>query len=167
MTRWMPLCLAVVLIATVAAVLGDDDPFAINGDASIMAEEHLGLVNGKLTAGIKYQDVAWVDGLWAPPYVSSNFRLTLAVHGRPVATKSYTWRPYRVDRAGAADHLDIRTTTTLMPGHRAGLLAITVENRGAQPAGGPGDGRRRRNTRSLHPMGVRRRDQQYRHARDR
>lgn len=139
MTRPAVLSLGGMLLWGLASVLGGepprqvDDPFLLNGQASIMAEEHLGIVNGHWTAGIKHKDVAWVDGLWSPPYVSSDFRLTLTVLGQPVATENYVWRPYRVDRAGSLTDLKVSSRTILVPGHRAGLLAITLENRGQQP----------------------------------
>ncbi len=128
----------VLLWSTVLALGGQpaheaDDPFAIDGAASIMEEAHLGIVNGKLTAGIRFKDVAWVDGLWAPPYVSSDFGLHASVHGKPVATQKYTWRPYRVDRSGTAGEVRVTSVTALVPGYRAGVLAITVENTGKQP----------------------------------
>lgn len=137
MTRLAGWSLGILLAwAAIAAAGGEprssDDPFVIDGRDSIMAEEHLGIFNGKLTAGIKYKDVAWVDGLWTPPYVSSDFRLGLTVLGQPVATQRYTWRPYRVERAGVAGQLRVKTVTALIPGYRGGLVAITLENQGSE-----------------------------------
>jgi len=59
------------------------DPFIFYGKHSIMQEAHFGIVNGKITAGIPFKQLGAVEGLWAPPYVSNRFRLTVEVMGQP------------------------------------------------------------------------------------
>lgn len=108
------------------------DPFAFPGEACILEEQHLGIVNGMLSVGIPYRSVAAIDGLWAPPYVSSDFQIVASVLGRNVATSRYLWRPFQVERAGAIDGISVTTTTTLARGLRAGLLAIRLENTTSQ-----------------------------------
>ena len=48
-----------------------EDLFALDGSQCIMEEEHFGIVNGKMTIGVNFKDVAAIQGLWAPPYASS------------------------------------------------------------------------------------------------
>ena len=49
------------------------DLFAISGDRLITDEEHFGILNGHLSVGVNYRDVAELSGLFAPPYASSDF----------------------------------------------------------------------------------------------
>ena len=108
------------------------DVFSLRGEANIMDEEHFGIVNGLATVGIPYKDVAAIDGLWAPPFVSSDFRFSVKVMDRAVSTQRYTWRPFEVEREGSVDGLRVRTTTALVPGHRGGRMTIAIENTSPQ-----------------------------------
>jgi len=110
-----------------------DDLFAIGGDASIMDEEHLGIVNGKLTVGINHGDVGSVAGLWSPPYVSSDFLLEMRVSGGEIPTETYTWQPTEVRRAGAVQNLAVSSVTALIDGARAGVLMADIENKAPTP----------------------------------
>src|SRR5512140_1630452 len=103
--------------------------FDMEGRRILQDEEHLGIVNGKLTAGINYRDVTGIAGLWAPPFVSSNFMLDGRVSGAKVPTTRWWWRPFQVERAGAVGEVAVSTTTTLLYGHRAAVVNFTFENR--------------------------------------
>ena len=48
--------------------------------------------------------------------------------GQPVATERYTWHPFHVDRAGSIQGIAVETVTMLIPGSRAGLVAVTLKN---------------------------------------
>ncbi len=102
--------------------------FAVDGRDSILEEAHCGIVNGRLTAGIAFKDVARVQGLWAPPFVASDFELAATVQGQTVPTQHYTWWPYKVERSGSLPGLRVKTATVLAAGKRAGVLAMTLEN---------------------------------------
>src|SRR6185312_14853309 len=102
-----------------------DDPFALDGSRNILHEEHFGIVNGKLAASIPYRRVSSVRGLWAPPYVSSDFQLDVNVLGQPVATDRYMWHPFQVERSGVVDGIAVETETALVPGSRSGVMGIT------------------------------------------
>lgn len=104
------------------------DRFSLDGAQNILDEAHFGIVNGKLTVGVPYRNAFAVDGLWAPPYVSSDFSLKIALMEQPVATQHYTWHPFHVDRSGSIQGITIQTTTTLIPGTRAGLVEVTLTN---------------------------------------
>jgi hypothetical protein len=109
------------------------DPFALEGSRNIVQEEHFGIANGKITAGVPYRNVSGVRGLWAPPYVSSDFNLEIAVLGKPVATSRYTWHPLYVERAGTVEGIDVQCVTMLVPGARAGLLEVAFTNTSTEP----------------------------------
>ena len=109
------------------------DPFALDGARNIVEEEHFGIADGKATCGIPYRDVFSINGLWAPPYVSSDFGLGVRVLGQPIITEHYTWHPYSVERTGVNQAIAIHTVTMLVPGTRAGLLDITLKNLRAEP----------------------------------
>jgi hypothetical protein len=106
------------------------DRFVLDGASNIIEENDFGIVNGKLTCGVRYRDVFSISGLWAPPYVSSDFNLSITVLGRPIATNGYTWRPFQVDRAGLDKEIAIESVTMLVPGSRAGLVEVTLKNQG-------------------------------------
>jgi hypothetical protein len=133
--RWVAafagLALVSVLVTVSVAFGGGDgpsDPFALQGTQNILAEDHFGIVNGKLTVGVTYRTVAAIDGMWAPPYVSSDFRLKATVVGQDVKTMHYVWHPFQVERRGAADGITVKTLTTLLAGARAGMLTMTLQN---------------------------------------
>jgi len=106
------------------------DPFQLDGTNNILAERHFGIVNGRATVGVAYGDVAALNGLWAPPYVSSDFQLDLCLNGQRVATRHYVWRPFQVRRTGTCGLLRVNTLVTLADQRRAGLLRLELENTG-------------------------------------
>src|ERR1017187_6918347 len=99
--------------------------FDLEGKRILQDEDHVGIVNGKLTAGINYRDVAGIGGLWAPPYVSSNFMLDSRVNGEKGPTMRWLWRPFQVQREGSVGDVSVSTTTTLIYGHRAAVVSFT------------------------------------------
>lgn len=107
--------------------------FDLDGRGILQDEDHLGIINGKLTAGISYRDVTGLAGLWAPPYVSSNFQLEVRVGGRKAPTMNWLWRPFQVERAGGVDAVSISTVTTLIYGQRAAVMRLTLANSGRTP----------------------------------
>src|ERR1017187_319746 len=72
--------------------------FDLEGKRILQDEDHVGIVNGKLTAGINYRDVAGLAGLWAPPFVSSNFLLPSRGGGGKVPNPKWWWRAFPVSR---------------------------------------------------------------------
>ena len=70
------------------------------GDGNIREEDHFGIINGHITVGVNYRDVAGIGGMYAPPYASTDFSLEMRVDGRPVATAEYSWTPIEVRRKG-------------------------------------------------------------------
>ena len=120
--------LPILLFILFPACLFAADPFAMDGEAIITRPEHLGIINGKLTLGTPHGTLARIDGLWAPPYVSSDFVLKTSVLGKEVPTEDYRWQPYKITRKGKANGIDVSAATVLAAGKRGGLVAMTLKN---------------------------------------
>ncbi|MCR4411913.1 MAG: hypothetical protein NUV77_05735, partial [Thermoguttaceae bacterium] len=69
-----------------------------------------------------------IEGLWAPPYVSSDFGFDVRVHGEPVPTERSVWRPFFFERQSSVRGLGIRSTLYLIPGRRAALATVEFTN---------------------------------------
>jgi len=104
------------------------DAFKMRGDRIITEEEHFGIINGVLTAGINYRDVAGLSGLYAPPYASSDFLFEFRLFGERVLTRQYDWRPIEVHREGQLEGVAVSTSTLLVSGKRGALLSVTLRN---------------------------------------
>ena len=104
--------------------------FDMDGRQIIQDEDHLGIVNGMLAARVNYRDVAGIGGLWAPPFVSSNFMLDGCVNGEKVPTTKWTWRPFQVAREGSVSNVSVSSLTTMIYGHRAAVVSFTFKNSG-------------------------------------
>jgi hypothetical protein len=129
-TRFVASLMMVLLAAAPTETRADRTAvFDMEGQRILQDEEHLGIINGKLTAGINYRDVTGISGLWAPPFVSSNFTLDGRVKGAKVPTTHWLWRPFQVERAGAVGDVAVSTKTTLIYGHRAAVVSFTFNNR--------------------------------------
>jgi hypothetical protein len=102
--------------------------FSINETANITEEEHFGIINGMATIGVSYRDAVSLSGLWAPPFVSSDFAIETRFFGEKAPTAHYSWFPFEVKRSCSTNGLDISTTTTLLKGERAGIIEISVRN---------------------------------------
>jgi hypothetical protein len=102
--------------------------FAFPGEKIILEECHCGIVNGRLAIGTPFKDIAGIDGVWAPPYVSSDFRLAVTINGEKLACNRYVWRPYRIDRWGEAGHVRIASSTVLAAQRRAGVVVLRLDN---------------------------------------
>ena len=126
-------CLVLLIVSRMAEPnCAASDPFELDGSRNIVQEEHFGIVNGKLTSGIRYQNVLGVAGLWAPPYVSSDFSLDITALGERIPTERYVWHPFHVERRGTVQGIEVSSVTMLIPGSRAGLLEIEFKNLGQE-----------------------------------
>ncbi|MCX6622682.1 MAG: hypothetical protein NTY38_16760 [Acidobacteria bacterium] len=120
-----------LLLAALAgsAVAGLPD-FALSGEANILEEAHFGIINGTATAGVPYRHVSTLNGFFAPPYASSDLLLDVRMFGERVATDSYRWFPIEVRRSGAGRGIRVESSSVLITGRRALLLAMTFQNTG-------------------------------------
>jgi hypothetical protein len=126
--------LLAALAAPSESPLAKADVFDMPGRQVIQDEGQLGIANGRTTIGVNYRDVAGISGLWAPPYVGSNFTLDVRVRGEKVNTVDWTWRPYQVLRSGTAGDVKVSSVTTLPYGHRAVILEFRFSNGGSAAA---------------------------------
>jgi hypothetical protein len=104
------------------------DLLRMDGERIITEEEHFGIINGLVTVGINHRDVGTLNGLYAPPYASSDFNFELRFFGEKVTTKKYDWRPIEVRREGELHGIAVSTSTLLTSGTRGGILAVTLRN---------------------------------------
>ncbi len=94
-----------------------------------MRPENLGIANGKITTGIPCNDLFRIEGIWAPPYVSSDFVFSGKLNGQPVSNKTFRWWPFYVDRSsGTEDSLTVTTSTVLNPEGRSLIYSILIKN---------------------------------------
>jgi len=103
--------------------------FSMDGDASLLEEADLGIINGLLTANVTFGDVLSFRGLYAPPYASSDFVFQIRLCGEKVVTRSYRWYPFCVERKGSLHGVVISSSLVLCAGKRAAALVMTLENR--------------------------------------
>ena len=119
---------------TPAAVERADALFALDGKDNIISPHDCGLVNGHVTFNGWLRDVAQVKGFFAPPYASSNFSFVLLFNGTPVETTANLWRPEELRRTGYCREWRVTSRLAPVPGERAALMEVEVENVGGLPA---------------------------------
>jgi hypothetical protein len=109
------------------------DIFCIDQTNNIMHSENFGIANGKITTGIEYNDLFSIKGIWAPPYVSSDFSFEASVNGLPRVQPQYNWKPFNVERYASLDNaLLARTNTLLVPEGRAFIVSLLLKNQGKE-----------------------------------
>lgn len=102
--------------------------FAMDGKSNILHENDFGIINGRITSGITYSDIFSVSGLWAPPYVSSDFLFSMRILGEKVTTTNYKWLPFECFREGSICGIDIYSSTTLVNAKRALIIKFGFKN---------------------------------------
>jgi hypothetical protein len=107
--------------------------FGIKAADNIMEEAHFGLVNGRLTGGVNYRSLLTLNGLWAPPYVSSDFFLRLRLNGEKVPVGDYQWLPWEIKQQGAISGLTVTGEIVLVADRRAALCVLTLANPSSAP----------------------------------
>ncbi|MBN1854871.1 MAG: hypothetical protein JW829_19210 [Pirellulales bacterium] len=127
--------LAWSLLAAVAGALSASEPgsaildtFSMDGQAIITDPGHLGVINGKLTIGTPQAQIARIDGLWAPPYVSSDFSLSVDIFGQEVPVRSFAWWPFKVEQRGEVHGIEVTASIVLAAGRRGGLVVVQLMN---------------------------------------
>jgi len=104
------------------------DVFLADGDSLITRPEHLGIVNGIASVGIRHDFLGVIDGFWAQPFVSSNFFIEPRFWGERIKTEHYTWLPFQTKQAGVIHGVEVNSITTLIYGMRAGILSLELKN---------------------------------------
>jgi hypothetical protein len=104
------------------------DIFLADGDRIITRPEHLGIVNGMASVGISHNYVGVLDGLWAVPFVSSDFYIEPRLWGERIKTEHYAWLPFQTSLIGTMNGIEVKSITTLVHGMRAGILSLDLRN---------------------------------------
>jgi len=134
-SKWSVWVLVAMVVLLLSSGLQADDKemleiFAADGDNLVIDPEHLGIINGKATVGMNYTFVGSIDGLWAPPLVSSDFFIEARIFGERIPTDNYNWLPYENKCEGKRKGIKATSVTTLIYGVRGGVLALTLKNTG-------------------------------------
>jgi len=111
--------------------------FRHDGANNILLEKDLGLANGHITVGTPYGAVCSVAGLYAPPYVSSDFDFDLRLFGEKLKTVRYVWYPNMLFREGCARGCAVASGLFLLKGRRAAVMRISIENKTASDVNVP------------------------------
>ncbi|MBN1183652.1 MAG: hypothetical protein JXB49_15280, partial [Bacteroidales bacterium] len=105
------------------------DKFRIDQTKNIMRSENLGIANGKITTGIECNDLFSIKGIWAPPYVSSDFSFQVTINGKSVEQPQYLWKLFYIERSTTLGKgLLAQTNTLLVPEGRAFIFALLLKN---------------------------------------
>jgi len=105
------------------------EKFSIDQTKNIMRPENFGIANGKITTGIECNDLLSIKGIWAPPYVSSDFSFQATINGKSVEQPQYLWRPFYIERSATPEvGLVAQTNTLLVPEGRAFILSLLLKN---------------------------------------
>jgi len=122
---------SLLFILTAATAEPAQETFAIPLSDLVHREEEFGIINGRMTIGVNYKSLADISGLFAPPYVSSDFRFTCLMDGKPIpASNTGNWWPNCVADNYSADRLSIGSETILPYGNRAAVISITLHSGG-------------------------------------
>jgi hypothetical protein len=96
-------------------------------DKPLHEEDHFGIVNGLMSAGVNHKSLGDVQGLFAPPYVSSDFRLRLTVDGQPLLTERGYWQTHHVSLGAKLEGENCSADSTLLYGRRTLVVTLTLE----------------------------------------
>ncbi len=102
--------------------------FAIGSPTNRIAPVDCGLVNGHVTFNGWLDSVAEVRGIFAPPFYSADFRLSVCLNGENVRTISHLWRPEVLWRTGTNAAWRVESRLWPVADERAGIMEISVEN---------------------------------------
>ena len=105
------------------------DFFGMKGDSILLEEKDLGIFNGMLTVNTPYTNVLGIGGMWAPPYLSSDFSLDVRLFGDIVKSTKYSWLPCEIKRQGKVNGIDVSSSLVLADGCRGGVLAFELTNK--------------------------------------
>ena len=106
--------------------------FRHDGAKSILQEKDVGVVNGHIAVGTPHGNPLSVEGLFAPPYVSSDFSFHIRLFGEKVKTERYAWYPNMIFREGNVNGCVVSSCLYLMKDKRAAILRIGIVNKTGQ-----------------------------------
>lgn len=113
--------------------LSFDSVFAFQGDKNILKPKDMGIVNHHIGVATPYTSIAALEGLFAPPYVGSDFRFDLRLAGEIIKADEYMWLPNAIYRAGRSGALGASSLTALPAHRRAAIMRVRLENASGAP----------------------------------
>lgn len=105
------------------------DVFAFDSERNILDDKDLGIKNYNITTGTPHSNVLCLDGLWAPPYVSSNFKFLIRIDGETVKSSRFTWYPFAIERYGKINGIEIESLCTFKNRSRSLVIKIVMKNK--------------------------------------
>ncbi|MHB9069518.1 MAG: MGH1-like glycoside hydrolase domain-containing protein [Sedimentisphaerales bacterium] len=102
--------------------------FSMNGKSILHEEKDLGIFNGMLTINTPYTQALALGGMWAPPYLSSDFLFEVRLFGDSVKAENYIWSPREIQRTGEINGIDVQSRLTLADNCRGAILAFELTN---------------------------------------
>lgn len=108
-----------------------EDRFSMVGYRILTEDEELGIVNGHVTCGVSKHGLGHINGLWAPPFVSSDFSARWQVGGFDQRFILDEWRPAAITGEfgeGLMSAWNGKYTLTLTDGSRALVQALRFES---------------------------------------
>ena len=105
--------------------------FAMDGEKMIHDENDIGIINGMLTGNGPYRNAMSIKGLFAPPFVSSDFYLEVRLFGEKVRASRFKWYPSEIVRHGESHGIKVDSSLIGAARRRAFILSVKLTNTGA------------------------------------
>ncbi len=102
--------------------------FDFGNERNILLEKDMGIKNDLITTGIRYSTLFSIEGLFAPPYVSSDFIFNMRVYGEKVKTDRFTWYPFAIERFGNVNGLEVQSLVFAAGKRRSIIIKATLIN---------------------------------------
>lgn len=106
--------------------------FAMKGEKMIHDEGDIGIINGMLTGNGPYRNAMMIRGLYAPPFVSSDFCLEVRLFGEKVKASRFKWYPAEIVRYGKTHGLRVDSYLVGAAGRRAFIMQVKLTNTTAE-----------------------------------
>jgi hypothetical protein len=120
-----------LLFVALSSVAAAHD-FSMPGHSIVHDDEDLGIVNGRITCGVSKEFLGRVNGIWAPPLVSSDCAVRWLLNDEELKLDSFTWNPASVSGAASVGPLKVDFSAWLRE-DRAIVQAIRVRASGPGP----------------------------------
>ena len=108
--------------------LFDTCVFAFDGKNSILEDKDIGICADISSVLTPPDSVAAMGGFQGCPYTNTGFRFDLWLDGEKVKCSSWKWLPNAILRQGAVKNFTVETVTAVVPGIRAVVQKVTLQN---------------------------------------
>lgn len=117
--------------------LFDTCVFAFDGKNSILEDKDIGICADIASMLTPPSSVTAMKGFQGCPYTNTAFDFEVRVDGEKVKCDSWKWLPNAILRRGAAEQFSMESVTAVVPGIRAVVQKITVQNLTQKPLAMP------------------------------